>query len=67
MSKLIEVIGDSIIIGYGILTAFFFYEFWRYGKIWVFEPNTWIAFGELLLSIAIILIGINRLIGDFRK
>jgi len=65
--KWIEIVGDAIIIGYGAVLAFFFFEFWFYGKIWVFEPNSTIAFLELLVAIVFIFIGLNRLIDDAKR
>jgi len=64
---ILEIIGDALIIGYGAVLAFFFFEFWYYGKVWAFEPNSWIAFTELVITIGFILLGINRLKEDLKR
>lgn len=62
-----EAIADAILIATGVIFLFLFWEFLVYGKVYVWEPNEFIAGAELVLSIFIIIFGIERLYKDYFK
>ena len=65
-SDKLEILGDVMIVAFGVVLIIQFVEIFvlgNYGK----TPNYYILWTELILSIPIIVLGINRFIQDARK
>lgn len=62
-----ELLGDGLLIAFGGFFAFLFAEFAIYGTIYAWEPSRIIAGAELVMSIFIVLLGLERLHKDLKK
>lgn len=67
MNKILEVIGDTIIIAAGIVFVYLFAGIAVTGGYVAVEPRRPVLVTELVLAALIILIGINRFIDDLKK
>lgn len=66
MKKLVELAGDGITIASGIIFSIIFINIILHGAFIGYEDNNFILWSELILSIVILVIGIERLIDDVR-
>ena len=63
---IVEILGDAIIIFFGAWSFYTFYLIVRYGAAYFIEPNLYILYTELVLSILAFAFGWERLIQDVR-
>ncbi len=63
----IELIRDALIIVFGALSLHIFIRLFQYGEVILLERVSWILYTEIVLAALIILFGIERAIGDWRK
>ncbi len=64
MKRLIECIGDGLIISYGAFSLHLLSRIWIYGEVLAYEGNELILAIEIGLAALIVLFGIQRLIDD---
>jgi len=57
-----NVISSSLVIALGIILIYHFILFWTQGRVIIEEPNKLILAGETVLSLVIVVFGIERLI-----
>ena len=62
-----EIIGDALIIASGIVMTNMFAHIWFAGWVNCGEPNRIILGAELILSIMVVIIGIDRFIDDTKR
>jgi len=62
--KWFEIIGDGLIIFLAIFSLWVFQFLWRYGGVYLHEPNTAILAFETIAAIWIGILGIERAIKD---
>ena len=62
-----ELLGDLLIIWWGLWTIFLFTTIATQGYVRGIEPNLWILYIELGLSVAGTVLGAERLIQDFKR
>ena len=62
-----ELLGDFLIIWWGLWTIFLFSIIAIQGYVKGIEPNLWILYIELGLSVAGTALGIERLINDLKR
>ena len=68
MKIFLELVGDALIIAYGITFMFIFACIIAGGGVCrPYEPSVAIRWTEFIVGIIIILIGIKRLVDDVRK
>ena len=67
MKKWIEILGDALIIVFGLWSLLMFVTIWQYGTSVFIEPNSVILTIETVVAIMIILIGVERFIDDSRR
>lgn len=67
MKKLMEYLADALLIGAGISFIYIFGSIIRQGAYWAGESNPTVLRLELGLAIAILVIGIERIIEDFKS
>jgi hypothetical protein len=61
-----ELLGDALVVFFGAWMAFCFYLIITRGGFFAFEPRHWVAKVEFVLSIAIAVLGVERMICDVR-
>jgi putative Mn2+ efflux pump MntP len=59
-----ELFGDILVIIYGVWMVYVFSHILLYGSFVGVEPHPWLIKAELLLSVLIMILGIERLIKD---
>ena len=66
MRLMLEIIGDTLIIAFGMSLL---YQFITIGIVgWYgFEPNKAILYAEIAMSVLILALGINRFVNDIHK
>jgi len=62
--KIIEIIGDGLIIGLGAFSVRLLTYIWEYGEVICIEPNRAILTGEIIVACVIVIIGIERGLKD---
>ena len=65
--KIKEVVADIFLIWWGLWTLFAFTWIGLFGEMRAIEPTHWILVIEYLLTLAGIVLGIERLIKDVRQ
>ncbi len=61
-----ELLADLILIWWGLWTLYLFSHIAIYGYVKGVEPNLWILYVELGLTIAGLTLGVERLIRDIK-
>lgn len=59
-----DVVAFSLVIALGLILAIHFALFWIYGGVFIYESNKIILSLETLMSVTIIIFGIERLISS---
>ena len=62
-----EIIGDTLTIALGLILLFHFGMFWTKTWIRIGEPNEIMLTVETVMALAILGLGIERYIDDFRR
>ncbi len=65
--KILEAIGDALIIVFGAFSLNLLGRIWWYGSVLCYEDNRVILASEIIIAIVFILLGINRIIDDVRR
>ena len=63
----LEIIGDLLIIAFGVVTLFIFTAIQVTGGYIAIEPNSLVLWGEILMGVVFVAIGINRFLDDLRR
>lgn len=58
--RVLEVVGDALIMVFGGLSLFMFIGIAQHGISSFIEPNSWILYAEIFLSAMVVVIGIER-------
>lgn len=64
MKKWIELLGDGIIIAFGVMSFMIFITIVEQGYIRMVESNSWMLYTELVLACGAMIIGVERGIDD---
>ena len=62
-----EIIGDLLLLGTGVAYGYIFLSILFTGGYQSVEPNIWILIAEIAMSLIIILVGIDRFLGDIKR
>ena len=62
-----DIIASSLVIALGVILIIHFVLFWIYGGVFIYENNKVILTLETLMSITIVLFGIERLVSNINK
>ena len=61
-----NVLASSLVIALGLILIVNFSLFWVYGGVFIYEDNKLILGLETVMSVTILLFGVERLIGSSR-
>lgn len=67
MTTVPEIVGDTIIIIFGVILVILFGVIVATGKVYFWEPNIYIAWAEFMMAVAILFIGFDRFHDDLRR
>ena len=67
MSDFKNAIASSLVISFGIILIIHFALFWAYGGVFIYENNKVVLLVETIMSLSIILFGVERLINSAGK
>ena len=62
-----ELLGDCLIIAFGLLMALIFTGLWIAGEVTLYEDILWIKVLESVVVVGIIILGIERVIKDIKQ
>lgn len=62
-----DILASSLVIALGVILIIHFVLFWMYGGVFIYENNKVILTLETLMSITIVLFGIERLVSNINK
>jgi hypothetical protein len=62
-----NIMADSMLVGLSLAFLWHFSNIWRYGQYLAQEPNIIIRSLETVMLLVILVFGVSRLVGDFRR
>jgi uncharacterized membrane protein len=64
LKRLIRIIGDLLVVGLAVSFAYIFVSMKISGAVFAIEPNQAILWAEIVGSVLLLIIGINRFLDD---